>query len=500
MRVHLVLGDQLYDPSWLMTVVPPRDHIIFMCEARALCTHFRYHKLKLVLFLSAMREYRDELRQRGYQVHYEELEPAGGPTYWQRLRSLLERTRTQELSHIEIEDQFFEAELLEFTSGPAPNQIRRHELQSPGFLTTRAEILSDARLAGNSPRMRNFYEAQRKRLKILVNEKDQPEGGRWSFDEDNRKALPKSVLPPPPRFPSPTPIVREVQSLIDREFADHPGQTANFWIPVRRQDARAWLQQFLTERFRDFGPYEDAISEAHDFLFHSALSPLMNLGLLTPDEVIREALEYAEATGEVPLASLEGFVRQVIGWREFVRGVYRHHSVRQDRENFWNHSGPLSRAWYDANTGLPPVDQAIRRVQHWGWTHHIERLMILSNTFLLSERDPREVHRWFMEMFVDSADWVMGPNVYGMGLMSDGGLFATKPYICGSNYWLKMSYAKRGDWCDIIDGLYWRFIRQHRDFFARNPRMSVMLSAADKMDRAKRERLDGAAREFLSRL
>ncbi len=495
MRLHLVLGDQLFDPRWLLQELDPARDLVFMSESRALATHFRYHKLKIVLFFSAMREYRDELRAQGLRVHYEELEAEGGPSFWQRLEAAIQKHKPTELVHIEIEDKFFENELLEFASRL---QLPRHERASPGFLTTREELASDSRLIGKAPRMKNFYEAQRKRLRILVDDRDQPTGGRWSFDEDNRKKLPASVEPPPPRFPSPTPIVRDVQALVAREFASHPGAVENFWLPVRRADARAWLAQFLEERFAMFGPYEDAVSTQHDFVFHSAISPLMNLGLLTPDEVIREALEHAEARPDFPIASLEGFVRQIIGWREFVRGIYRHHSETQDRSNFWKHRGRVGAVWYEASTGLPPVDLAIRRAQHWGWTHHIERLMYLSNTFLLSERDPREVHRWFMEMYVDSADWVMGPNVYGMGLMSDGGLFATKPYICGSNYWLKMSDFKRGEWCDVIDGLYWRFIRQHREFFARNPRMSVMLSAADKMDRGKRERLDGAAAEFLA--
>ncbi|HRK07547.1 MAG TPA: cryptochrome/photolyase family protein [Pseudobdellovibrionaceae bacterium] len=492
MRLHLVLGDQLYDPRWFLQDFDADRDLVFMCESRALATRYRYHKLKLVLFFSAMREYRDELRALGIRVHYEELEAEGD--FWSRLENVIRAKKPRELVHTEVEDQFFERELLDFATRL---QLPRRERPSPGFLTTRSELAADPRLTGEAPRMKHFYETQRKRLRVLVDDRDQPTGGRWSFDEDNRRKLPASVEPPPPRFPQPTAHVREVQKLVAREFASHPGEVDNFWLPVRRADAREWLQQFLDERFALFGPYEDAVSTQHDFIFHSALSPLMNLGLLTADEVLREALDHAEARPDFPIASLEGFVRQIIGWREFVRGIYRHHSERQESANFWGHRGRVGAIWYEGRTGLPPVDLAIRRARHWGWTHHIERLMYLSNTFLLSERAPREVHRWFMEMYVDSADWVMGPNVYGMGLMSDGGLFATKPYICGSNYWLKMSDFKRGEWCDVIDGLYWRFIRQHREFFARNPRMSVMLSAAEKIDRAKRERLEAAAREFL---
>ena len=201
----------------------------------------------------------------------------------------------------------------------------------------------------------------------------------------------------------------------------------------------------------------------------------------------------------VPIASLEGFLRQVVGWREFVRGIDRVHGERQASANFWNHQRRLAPCWDDGSTGLPPLDQAIRRVNRLGYNHHIERLMVLSSLMLLCEVHPGEVHRWFMERYLDSYEWVMGPNVYGMGQMSDGGIFATKPYICGSNYILKMGDYKRGPWCETWDGLYWRFIERHRSFFQANPRLSMMVHLLDRIEPARHQALTAAADAFLSR-
>ena len=201
----------------------------------------------------------------------------------------------------------------------------------------------------------------------------------------------------------------------------------------------------------------------------------------------------------IPIASLEGFLRQVIGWREFVRGIDRVFGERQASGNFWGHHRCLAPCWNDGNTGLPPLDAAIERLNRLGYNHHIERLMVISNLMLLCEIDPLAVHGWFMERYLDSYEWVMGPNVYGMGQMSDGGIFATKPYICGSNYILKMGDYKRGAWCEIWDGLYWRFIERHRAFFQANPRLSMMVHLLERQDPLRRQGLNAAAEQFLER-
>jgi deoxyribodipyrimidine photolyase-related protein len=284
--------------------------------------------------------------------------------------------------------------------------------------------------------------------------------------------------------------------LVKARFADHPGNAEGFWWATTRQQALNAFDRFLGERFEHFGDYEDAISTRGDVLFHALLSPSINLGLITPREVLDKALAHAEKHG-TPINALEGFVRQIIGWREFIRGVYRRFGHEQETTNFWGHTRLLGEAWYTAETGLPPLDDAIDKANRLGWNHHIERLMILGNLMLLCEVHPRECYRWFMEMFVDSSDWVMGPNVYGMGIFSDGGVFATKPYACGSNYLLKMSDYKKGEWCETVDGLYWRFIDRHRDFFSGNPRLAMMSRMLDKLDEVRRRRIFDKAEAFI---
>jgi deoxyribodipyrimidine photolyase-related protein len=343
--------------------------------------------------------------------------------------------------------------------------------------------------------MGDFYKFQRRRLGILLTEQGEPQGGQWSYDDQNRKPLPKQIDIPKLTLPTATHHVQAVSALVEQRFPDHPGQSQHFWLPVTRVDALAWLHQFLAERFAHFGPYEDALSSQAPFVFHSVLSPLLNLGLLTAPEVVELALAYS-AHHAVPLNSLEGFMRQIIGWREYIRGVY-HAVPAQRQQNALHHTRTLSADWYHGTTGLVPVDQVIQRVQQRGWAHHIERLMVMSNAMLLAEVHPDEVFRWFMELFVDSADWVMVPNVYGMGQFADGGQMMTKPYISGSNYLCKMSDYPKGDWCEIWDGLYWRFVDRNRVLFTRNPRLSMMVKTLEKINPERRQQIFAKADVFI---
>lgn len=226
---------------------------------------------------------------------------------------------------------------------------------------------------------------------------------------------------------------------------------------------------------------------------------MLNNGLILPDELVETLIEKA-GKKKILIASVEGYVRQVIGWREFVKGIYDNFERKMEEGNFWKHNNKLTQAWYEGSTGIPPLDDSIQKAKTYGYTHHIERLMVLSNMMLLCEIHPKEVHRWFMEMFVDSADWVMAANVYGMGQMSEGGIFATKPYICGSNYILKMSDYKKGDWCDVMDGLYWRFVDKNRSFFAKNPRMSMMVKMLDKTDKNRKKSIFESANRFIAEM
>ncbi|MEM6392972.1 MAG: cryptochrome/photolyase family protein [Planctomycetota bacterium] len=498
--LFVILGNQLFP---FKHVKPHRDAVVFMAEDVGLCTYVKHHKQKILLFLAAMRAHADELESNGCSVHYEKLEDQHGPElqtkYETKLERFIEGKGYQRLVMFEIEDKFFESRMEAFADD---HGLELEFLESPMFLTPR-ETFAEYLDGGKRPFMAKFYEQQRKRLDLLLNKDGSPEGGKWSFDDENRKKLPKDVEIPETSWAEPTEHVAAVREVIEERFADHPGELpeeGGFWLPTTRRQALAWLREFLDERFELFGDYEDALSQRDPVLFHSVVSPMINLGLLTPEEIVERAVE----TG-APMNSLEGFVRQVIGWREFIRGIYQRYSEKQDKENFWGHKRKMKTCWWDGTTGLPPLDDAIKKAVEYGWCHHIERLMVLSNLMNLCEIEPREAHDWFMTMFVDSSDWVMGPNVYGMGLMSDGGLFATKPYICGSNYIFKMSdYAKpkkgEEDWTEVMDGLYWRFIEKHRTFFSGNPRLSMMPRSLDKMKPERKTRIFEAAEGFIGRV
>ena len=231
---------------------------------------------------------------------------------------------------------------------------------------------------------------------------------------------------------------------------------------------------------------------------HSLLSPLINSGLLSPNLVIEKAIFYYK-NKDIPLNSVEGFIRQVIGWREFIRGVYIAKGVQERTTNFWNFNKKISANFYSGTTGILPIDETIKKINETGYCHHIERLMVLGNFMVLCEFDPDEVYKWFMEMFIDSYDWVMVPNVYGMSQFSDGGLMSTKPYISSSNYLLKMSNYKKGDWQLKWDGLFWRFMDKHREFFLKNPRMRMLISTFDKMNSEKKSNLLNEAERFLEK-
>jgi deoxyribodipyrimidine photolyase-related protein len=483
----IILGDQLFPLKFYR---PHTDKMVFMAEDLELCTHYKYHKHKIIFFLTAMRSYADELKEHDFKVHYEKFSKL---TFIDRLDQFVIKHKIRKITLGEVQDKFFEKILLDYFKS---KDLEFEIIETPMFLCSRDEFkmyLSHHK----KPFMKTFYEKERKRLEILLTPNGRPVGGQWSYDVENRKKAPKILTNKDLPNPITSHHLMAVSKLVEENFSKHPGAVGNFWLPTDRKGALKSLRFFLKNHLADFGDYQDAITPRSPFLFHSIISPAMNAGLLTPHEVIEEALDFFKDHPDIPLHSVEGFVRQIMGWREFVRGIYQNFSHIEEEKNFFLHQRKLSKHWYEGTTGLPPVDDAIRKANEFGYCHHIERLMILSNVMLLSELHPHQVHQWFMEMFVDSADWVMGPNVYGMGQFSDGGIFATKPYISGSNYILKMSDYKKGEWCEVWDGLFWRFISKHEKFFSKNPRMNMMVKTFEKMDPLKKKRLLLLAEEFI---
>ena len=332
-------------------------------------------------------------------------------------------------------------------------------------------------------------------------EGDQPAGGEWSYDDQNRKKVPKGMLSKIPQisFPDHDTSDLEAREHILATYPDNPGSLDELFYPTSHQASTEWLQQFLASRFSLFGDYEDAMVENNNWLWHGVLTPMLNIGLLTPHQIITAALNYAKID-EVPLNSLEGFVRQIIGWREFMRATYVDMGVEMRTSNHWKHTRKIPASFYDGTTGILPVDDVIGRIRKTGYCHHIERLMTLGGFMFLCEFDPEEIYRWFMEMFVDSYDWVMVPNVYGMSQHADGGGVATKPYFSGSAYIRKMSHYPAGDWTATWDGLYWRWILNHAESLAKNPRWAMMCATARRMAPEKKDAHLEAANAFLAQL
>lgn len=489
--ILLVFGNQLFPLKHL----PPRQGVtIFMAEDPELCTYYRFHKHKIILFLAAMRSWADDARAAGYKVHYIPITDASSrnKTFEEKLSAFIKVNPGKALVHFEIEDKFMEKRIHELADHMG---LQHTALKSPMFLTGRDEF-QDYLKRSKKPFMKTFYEQRRKQSGILMTSSGEPVGGKWSFDTENRERLdPDLKIPALPKIKHNN-HVRDVSAAVDELFPSHPGSSADFWLPVTLKQADSWLDDFLEKRLEHFGRFEDSITSQHFSLFHSVLSPVMNLGLLTPDDIVQRTLEYARVN-KTPMNSLEGFVRQVIGWREFIRGIYQNFSGKEETTNFFNHTRRLGPQWYAASTGIPPLDDALAKSIKHGWAHHIERLMVISCLMLLCEIHPQDVHRWFMEMYVDSSDWVMGPNVYGMGQFSDGGVFATKPYICGSNYILKMSDWKKGPWCDAWDGLYWKFVSEKFHYLQKNPRLSMMVAAWNKKAPAQKTALLASADAFI---
>ncbi len=493
MNLFLILGNQLFPLKYLSQY--KNDHLFYMAEDYQLCSFQKHHKNKILLFLSAMRSYADILKKNKCKIEYKKIEDKDfKKNYFDKLLKTINQKKINQVSSFEVEDKFFEEKLKRFF---IKSKIKWNIIQTPMFLNSRSEF-KNYLTKSKKPFMATFYKESRKKLNILIKNDGTPVGGKWSFDEDNRNKLPKNIVVP--KYPkiSETKHTKSLKPIIEKYFKNHPGSISNFWLATEYNDVIKLLNFFIKEKSNLFGDYEDAVSQKDNILFHSTLSPYINIGLITPEIIIQKILDYHKKNN-IKLNSLEGYIRQIIGWREFMRGIYQSYSNEMETKNFFKQKRKMKSSWYDGTTGLPPLDYAIKNALTYGWSHHIERLMILSNVMNLCEIKPYYAYKWFMEMFVDSSDWVMVPNVYGMGMFSDGGIFATKPYICGSSYIIKMMDFKKGDWCNIMDGLYWRFINRNRTFFLKNPRLSMMVRIFDKMKTDRKQLILPAAENFIKR-
>lgn len=493
--VTIVFPHQLFTPHPAIA----GDRPVVLVEEHLFFTQFRFHKQKLAFHRASMKAFASSPALARHAVRYVEADQPAAD-----IRTLLPTLRYEGTGEIHVADVVDDwlARRLERTCREHGIRLIIHP--SPAFLTDREEAQE---LLGPEPRhsQTRFYIAQRKRLHILLDRDGRPTGGRWTFDTDNRRRYPADMIPPAPVLPPLNEFHREALLYVERRFGANPGiaggmlRSAGASCPVTQDEAESWLNDFLRHRFRDFGAYEDAMVMEQPLLHHSLLSPLLNAGLITPARVLERVLSRI-SRGSIPLNSTEGFLRQLVGWREFVRAVYERSGRVQRTTNNFGFTRKLPAAFWDGNTGVLPVDTVVRRVVQSGYAHHIERLMVLGNFMLLCEIDPDDVYRWFMEMFVDAYDWVMVPNVYGMSQFADGGLMSTKPYISGSNYLMKMGNFPKGPWQEQWDALFWRFVHVHREVFLGNPRSGMMVRTFDRMPADRRGRLLGTAERFLETL
>ena len=499
-RVLLLYPHQLFRPEFL----PRADLVLLVEDPLFFGTDASYpvsmHRHKLILHRSSMRHYRATLQQAGIEVELVELSAMSTSS------DAVGRSVSRGARRLLVLDPCDDVLQRRLSSACQEWGVPLEVLDSPGFLLTRADV-AEQFPAESHPRMASFYRRQRTRWDILLTPEGGPVGGKWSYDADNRKKLPRNHAVPDPWQPDETAEVARARNWVASEFPGNPGSDASFHWPVTHRDARRWLDDFLENRLDEFGPYEDALDSESMLVFHSGISVPLNLGLLTPGEVVQATLRRHEAR-PAPLSSLEGFLRQIVGWREYMRGVYVTRGVRLRTANRLELSRQLGPQWWEGDTGLPPLDDVIAKVHQFGYAHHIERLMVLGNLMLLVGADPDEVYKWFMGMFIDAYDWVMVPNVYGMSQFSDLTGIVTKPYVSGSNYIRKMSHyrcdgtvdgSQEGrNWCEVWDGLFWRFVDRRSDLFRSNPRTSVLVSNLDRMDPDRRSRLMRAAEGFIS--
>lgn len=430
-----------------------------------------FHKQRLVLLRSAMQQYAETLRDKQYEVHYIPSEKLTSRGEWY---DLLGQKKIKNIHIAEFADEWLSQD---FQLGAKKHGWQIHTHPSPGFLSSQKN-LEDFFSEKKHYSMAQFYAYQRKTLNILM-ENQRPIGGKYSFDTENRKKIPKTLFVPPTFIPHPQQVTKKILAQIEKEFPHAIGTASPFLYPSTHAEAKKALQIFLQEKIALFGDYQDAIDKEDSFLFHSILSPLLNIGLLTPQEIIDQTLCYAE-THTISINSLEGFLRQIMGWREYVRASYLFQGNHERSENFFKHHQKIPKKFWQGNTGIVPIDTTIKRVLETGYCNHIERLMVLGNFLLLTETAPQEIYEWFTGHFVDAYDWVMVPNVYGMSQYADGGVITTKPYISSSNYILKMSNYPKGEWTEIWDGLFWRFLQKHHRLLSSNPRMFSMMQMLHK--------------------
>ena len=484
----IVLGDQLNEDATALLDFDPAQDAVWMAEVAQESTHIPSAKQRTTLFLSAMRHFAAQLEQRGLPVLYTKLDaPDNAGTLAGELEKAIARTRP---------DQLVMTAPGEWRVLDALRHIaRKHAValdirDDTHFFCTVRDFAAHAK-DRKQLRMEFFYREMRKKTGILMDGK-LPVGGEWNFDTENRVSFGKhgpGILPAPSRF-EPDTITLDVIALVKRRFADHPGSVDTFGWPVDRAQALQALADFIAHRLPRFGLYQDAMWEGEAWLFHAHIASALNLKLLNPREVIAAA-EDAYKNGHAPLAAAEGFIRQILGWREYVRGIYWTHMPAYADSNALNALQPLPEWYWTGETNMSCMRDAIHQTLTHGYAHHIQRLMVTGLYALLLGVEPRQVHQWYLAVYVDAVEWVELPNTLGMGQFADGGIMASKPYVASGKYIDRMSnYCKScpfdpaqatGPKACPFTTLYWNFLDTHADTLAKNPRMLMQLKNLNRL-------------------
>lgn len=500
-----ILGDQLSRSLSSLRGADPATTRLLMMEVADETTYVRHHKAKIALILSAMRHHADALRDHGWQVDYIALDDADNTgSFTGEVARAIARHAPDRIVVTEPGEWRVRAAMDAWeTLFGVPVEIREDDR----FLTSHAAF-ADFAEGRQSLRMEHFYRRVRRAHGLLMDGND-PAGGQWNFDADNRHPAKGAPTPPMPPIHAPDATTQAVLALVARHFADHPGSLDRFAWPVTATQAERQADWFFTQALDRFGDYQDAMLTGQPTMWHALVSSSLNLGLLDPLDLCRRA-EQAWRDGHAPLNAVEGFIRQIAGWREYVRGIYWREGPDYPRRNALGATRPLPSFYYDGDTDMHCLAQAIGQTLATGYAHHIQRLMITGNFALLAGIDPFPVHEWYLEVYVDAYEWVEAPNTVGMALYGDDGLLGSKPYAAGGAYINRMSdycRACRFDPTDAVGDracpfttLYWDFIARHRDRFATNPRMAMPLRGWDRFGDEKKAAIRSRATQVLAAL
>lgn len=496
----VVFGDQLDHQSAAFDGFDPARDIVWMAEVSAEAQIVRSHKMRIALFLSAMRHFAAELRAKGINVEYRKLDAPGNrgelaPELHASLKKFLpERIVAVEPGEFRVE------QILKKVAAEARTML---EIRADRHFFCKKDEFAAWAKDHKQLRMEFFYREMRKRHNVLL-EDGKPVGGQWNFDAENRgafgKAGPQNTIPP--RDFAPDAVTKEVLALVEERFADHPGSLQHFHMPVSAADAELALQDFIEHRLPHFGNFQDAMWTGQPFLFHSRISAALNLKLLNPRRVV-SAVEKAYQSGDAPLAAAEGFIRQVLGWREYVRGIYWTHMPGYLEMNALEAHEPLPDFYWTANTEMNCLNQTISQSLEFSYAHHIQRLMVTGLFALLFAVDPVEIHRWYLAMYYDAVEWVELPNTAGMSQFSDGGIMASKPYAATGKYISRMSNycngcrynpaESTGDNACPFTTLYWDFLLRHEPRLSKNPRMVMQIRNLARLSPQKKKAIRTAA-------